>query len=194
MAPPLRTSPILPNCESLTHFSKLWSEVSGRVRVTSPDFHLPGSFLIMYLPSGPFCLSSMTSCSILRPDTSVMDLIVMPSTSRPNEWPTELSRSGSAMSAPFLFVCVRGLFGNQAGAAGELRQLEDHELGRFDRGDADLANDLARVDALGRVGLTVALDVEGLVRGEPEQRALAPLVDQERADGAADLRPQGVVV
>src|SRR6478736_6557646 len=123
-APPLRTSLILPNCESLTHFSKLWSEVSGRVRVTSPDFQRPGSFLIMYLPSGPFCLSSMTSCSIFSPETSVMDLIVMPSTSRPKEWPTELSRSGRAISVlPFLVDGV--VLGDRAGEwTGHARKVE----------------------------------------------------------------------
>ena len=68
------------------------------VSVHSPAFGLPGSFLTSYLPSGPFCLSSTTSCSIFSPETSVMDLMVMPSNSRPKEWPTDVSSSGSAMA------------------------------------------------------------------------------------------------
>jgi len=39
----------------------------------------------------------------------------------------------------------------QADAALQLRELEDDELGRLDRGDADLAGDLPQVDGLGRV-------------------------------------------
>src|SRR3954463_5986645 len=164
IAPPLRASVILPNCESLTHFSKLWSPVRPRVRVISAAFQRPGSFLITNLPSGPFCLSSTTSCSILSPDTSVMLLIVMPSNSRPKEWPTELSLSGSAMmylppgwSEPALLrrVHVQGLLGDEAGATGELRQPEDDELGRLHRRDSDLADHLTGVDTLGRVGFPV---------------------------------------
>ena len=56
IAPPLRASVILPNCESLIHFSKLLSPVRPRVSVTSPAFGRPGSFLMMYLPSGAVLL------------------------------------------------------------------------------------------------------------------------------------------
>ena len=98
IAPPLRAWGIFPNCESLIHFSNDWSAVKPRVRVISAAFHRPGSFLMTYLPSGPFSLSSMTSCSIFSPVTSVIDLMVIPSNSSPNEWPTELSRSGRAMA------------------------------------------------------------------------------------------------
>src|SRR6266496_1104668 len=194
IAPPLRASLIFPKCESLAHFSKLWSAVRPRVRVISPALGRPGSFLIMYLPSGVFCFSSMTSCSIFRPLTSEICLITTPSTSSPKEWPTELSRSGRAIARLPPHPASAGSLVDQAGAAGELGQAEHHELGRLDRRHADLADDLARVDALGRVGLLVALHVEGLGGGEPEQGALAPLVDQEGGDGAADLGPQGVVV
>src|SRR3954449_7905859 len=130
MAPPLRTLVILPNCESLTHDSKLLSAVRPRGRVTSPAFQRPGSFLMTYLPSAPFSLSSMTSCSIFRPLTSVMLLICTPWNSRPNEWPTELSRSGKAMCyvLSVLLADGPGLLADEAGAAGELRQPEDHEL------------------------------------------------------------------
>ena len=93
IAPPLRTSAILPNCGVLDPLLEALSSVRPRVRVTSRAFQRPGSFLITYLPSGPFSLSSMTSCSILSPLTSVMLLIVMPSNSSPNEWPTPLSPS-----------------------------------------------------------------------------------------------------
>src|SRR6478609_5601181 len=196
MAPPLRTSPILPNCESLTHFSKLWSSVRPRVRVTSPAFHRPGNFLMLYFPSGPFSLYSMTSCSIFMPLTSVMLLITTPSISIPNEWPTPLPSYNPAIFSHLLFLGLwifRSL-GYEAGAAGELGQLEDHELRRLHRRDPDLADDLAGVDTLRGVGLPITLDVERLVRGQPEQRPLAPFVDQERADGPADLRPQRIVV
>ena len=76
------------------------------MRVTSPAFGRPGSFLIMYLPSLVFCLSSTTSCSIFRPLISVICLIITPSNSSPKEWPTEESRSGSAMSVYLLVHLV----------------------------------------------------------------------------------------
>src|SRR6478735_2391407 len=108
----------------------------------------PGSRRIWYLPSGPFSLYSTTSCSILSPATSVIALIVMPSNSRPKEWPTLLSPSGSAMLLlPFSRlrrggepVCFRRragvqggrppclLFADQTRSAGVLRKSEDHEL------------------------------------------------------------------
>src|SRR4051812_14219217 len=180
IAPPLRASPIFPKWLSLVHFSKLWSPVRPRVSVISPALRRPGSFLMTYLPSGVFCLSSMTSCSIFRPLTSVICLMTMPSTSRPNEWPTEVSRSISPIAyRPPLLV-------DHACAAGDLGQPEDDELGGLDRGDADLAHHLPGVDALGRVGLPVAAHVERLVRGQPEQRALAPFGDEKSADGTSD--------
>src|SRR4249919_2074993 len=161
IAPPLRASGILPKRDDLIQSWKLLSPVRPRVSVTSPALGRPGSFLIMNLPSLVFCFSSITSCSMRRPLTSVISLMTTPSNSSPKLWPTLASRSGRAIS--FL------LLAHKAGAAGHLRQAEDDELGRLDRGDADLAQDLAVVDRLGRVGLPVALDVEGLVRREPEE-------------------------
>src|SRR5262245_61954227 len=52
----------------------------------------------------------------------------------------------------------------EAAAAGVLGDAEDHELGRLDRGHADLDHDLTGVDDVRRVGLRVALDVERLCR------------------------------
>ena len=56
IAPPLRTSSIFPNCESLIHLSKLLSSVRPRVSVISGAFQRPGSFLMTYLPSGAVLL------------------------------------------------------------------------------------------------------------------------------------------
>src|SRR5262245_57683045 len=187
-APPLRASFILPKWADLTHFSKLLSLVRARVSVISPALGRPGSFLLMYLPSGELAFISMVSCSILRPDTSWMCLMTTPSISRPNEWPTGPFRSGRAMAS------TSWLSLGQGGAARELRQPEDHELGRLHRCHADLADELAGVDDLGRVRLVVTLDVEGFVGREPEQRALAPFVGEEGRDGAPDPGPEGVVV
>src|SRR3954470_14627478 len=194
--PPLRALPILPNRASCTHFSKLLSLVSPRVRVISPALKRPGSFLMTNLPSAAMLdFLSMTSCSIFSPETSWICLITTPSISMPNEWPTELSRSGSVMRFPsWVGRGSRRSLVDEARAAGELGEPEDHELGRLDRRHPDLAHDLAGVDSLRRVGLPVALDVERLVGRQPEQRPLAPLVDEECADRAADAGPQGVVV
>src|SRR5215475_11207666 len=190
-APPLRALDMSPLCDAWAHCWKLLSPVKPRVSVTSPAFGRPGSFLITYLPSDVFCFSSMTSCSIFKPVTSVICLMTRPSISRPNEWPTKESRSRSDMSTAYLCRC---LLADETCAAGELREPEHHELGRFDRRDSDLASDLSRVDALGRVGLAVAPDVVRLVRSEPKQRALAPLGHEERRDRASDARPERVVI
>src|SRR3954447_27008675 len=200
IAPPLRASAIFPKWAALIHLSKLVSEVRPRVSVTSPAFGRPGNFLLMYLPSAVLCFISMTSCSILSPLTSWMALIKTPSISRPKEWPADTSSSCKAMGwIPSLgwSVLTRDCWGldslGQAGAAGELRQAEDHEFGRLHRSDSDLADHHAGVDGLGRVGFSIAPHEEGFVRSEPEQGPLAPLVDEEGRDGSTQLRPQGIV-
>src|SRR3954469_22200017 len=88
-----------------------------------------------------------------------------------------------------------GLLGDfRAAATRELAQAEDHELGRLHRGDADLADDLPGLDHVGRVGLGVALDEEGLLRGRAEQRARPPCPGQEAGRRVAQLQPQELVV
>ena len=59
------------------------------------------------------------------------------------------------------------------GAAVELADPEHDELGRLDRGDADLDGQDPGVAVLGRVVLLVALDVERLGLRAPEQRTVA---------------------
>ena len=49
-------------------------------------------------------------------------------------------------------------------AAGHLTDAEDDEFCGLHRREADLDDQLAGVDHLGRVGLLVTLDVEGLLR------------------------------
>src|SRR6202158_5960989 len=85
------------------------------------------------------------------------------------------------------YLSLTGLLGDQTGAARELREAEDDELGRLHRGHPDLADDLTGVDALRRVGLAVALDVIRLIGGEAEEGTLTPFVDQEGGDGAPHL-------
>src|SRR4249919_1780817 len=141
IAPPLRASGILPKRDDLTQSWKLLSPDRPRVSVTSPALGRPGSFLTTYLPSEVFCFSSITSCSMRRPLTSVISLMTTPSNSSPKLWPTLESRSGRAMDGYPLWESW-WLLADEAGAAGHLRQPEDHELGRLDRGDADQAHDL----------------------------------------------------
>src|SRR5438874_7196649 len=92
--PPLRAPGMSPRWDFLTQSWKLVSPVSPRVRVTSPALGRPGSFLLTYLPSWVLCLSSMTSCSIFRPEISWICLIWIPSNSNPNDQPTPVSISG----------------------------------------------------------------------------------------------------
>src|SRR6476660_1794367 len=81
-----------------------------------------------------------------------------------------------------------------ATATRELAEAEDHELGRLDRRDAGLATDLSGLYHLGRVGLLVALDIEGLRRRGSEQRAGPPDAHEEVRRGDLQLHPQPLVV
>src|SRR3954453_23110122 len=88
-----------------------------------------------------------------------------------------------------------GLLGDfRAAATRELAQAEDHELGRLHRSDADLADNLPGLDHVGRVGLGVALDEEGLLRSGAEQRPRPPGPGQEAGRRVAQLQPQELVV
>src|SRR5215203_1262587 len=86
-------------------------------------------------------------------------------------------------------LCGRILCGR-----GELRDADGDELGRLDRRDADLHDDLAGLYHLGCVRFLVALDVEPLLRGGAEQCSLRPRPGEERADVAADALPQRLIV
>src|SRR6185437_3918314 len=79
-------------------------------------------------------------------------------------------------------------------AGGVLADAEDDELRGLDRRDADLDDHLAGVDHVGRVGLLVALDVEGLVGRRAEQRTLAPRPGEEARHGDAQADPEALVV
>src|SRR5215207_6132824 len=73
-------------------------------------------------------------------------------------------------------------------------QSEDGELPRLDRRDADLADDLAGLDDLGRTRLSAALDVIRVIRGFASQRAVAPTAVEKVLDLFAQLLPQPFVV
>src|SRR3954470_23274058 len=194
MAPAERASSI-PNRLRRNHVSKLWSSVRARVSATSPALRRPGSLLMRIFPSGVFSFSSMTSCSTVRPVTSSIRSMTMPSTSRPKEAPTAESRSGNREVA---WLCasvrMRGLLRDEAGAPGDLGDPKADELPWSQRCHPDLADDLARGDPLGRVRLPVTPDEERRIRGGPGQGALTPLLDEEGADRTADGGPQPLVV
>src|SRR5437764_1545862 len=75
-----------------------------------------------------------------------------------------------------------------------LADAEDDEFRRLHRSDADLADHLARVDDLRRVGLGVALHVERLFRRLAHQRARVVDAQEERGDVARHPLPQRLVV
>src|SRR4051812_43083188 len=78
--------------------------------------------------------------------------------------------------------------------ASDLLELDDDELGRLQRREADADVDVAAVDVAPGCGLAVALDEIGLVRGLALERALPEHAVEERADVEADLRPERLVV
>ena len=72
--------------------------------------------------------------------------------------------------------------------------LDDDELGRLQRREADDDVDNAQVDIVLRGGFLVALDEVGILRRLALERALAEKPVHERADVQANLRPQRLVV
>src|SRR4051812_30408638 len=75
-----------------------------------------------------------------------------------------------------------------------LREAEDDEFGRFHRGNADLADQLACVARARWIRLSIALDVERLVRGCPEEGPGAPNAIQKRGDIPRHACPEVLVV
>src|SRR5271154_6658751 len=98
------------------------------------------------------------------------------------------------MFCSFLRYRSRSLFDFSAATAGELAQAEDHEFRRLDGRDPDLANDLAGLDQLRRIGLSVALDVERLGRRSPEQGPGSVDAGEEAAHIRRETAPQTFVV
>src|SRR5258708_33247821 len=97
------------------------------------------------LPSGPFSLSSVTSISEVNPLSSVNCAIVVPSTSMAKF----LAASASLFETFGRPVAIySSLFAGRC-AARELGDLEDDELCRFYRRDADLDDALSCVDRFG---------------------------------------------
>src|SRR5204863_5208622 len=142
------------------------------------------------LPSGPFSLSSVTSISEVSPLSSVNCAIIVPSTSI-----AKLRAANASLLETFgtPVAIYPSLFGERC-AARELVDLEYDELGRLHRGDTNLDDELAGVDRLRRVVLTVALDIERFAWRRTEERAVAPDSNQEGADRALDPFPERHVV
>src|SRR5512143_1346523 len=95
-------------------------------------------------------------------------------------------------SGPF-HLRPRGLL-LDATTAGHLADAEDDEFRGLHRRETELDNQLTGVDDLGRVGLVVALDVEGLLRAGAHERAVTPEERQERRDRPLHALPEAMVV
>src|SRR2546423_4260737 len=85
-------------------------------------------------------------------------------------------------------TCARG--STDDGRTGAMKDSHHDELRRRDDGEAGLRDDLARVARLCRVGLLVALDVEGLVARVAFERALAPERFEAGRQLARDAHPE----
>src|SRR5438552_15947562 len=145
----------------------------------------PGIFLLISLPSGPFSFSSVTSISEVKPPTSVNCAMVVPSISI-----AKLRAAIASLLETFgtPAAIYPSLFAERC-AARELGDLEDDELRRFHRCDADLDDELARIDRLRGVHLAVASDVERLAGRGSEERAVQAVADKECADSALESLP-----
>src|SRR5262249_14978348 len=78
--------------------------------------------------------------------------------------------------------------------AGELLDLDDHELGRLERRETDQDVHDAAIDVVLRRRLLVALHQVRLARRRALERALTEERLHERADVEPDLRPERLVV
>src|SRR5262252_3669541 len=81
-----------------------------------------------------------------------------------------------------------------SGLGGDLLDLDDDELRRLERSEADQNVDDPVVDVGLRRGLAAALDEVRILRRRALERALLEQRLHERADVQADLRPQRLVV
>src|SRR5689334_449299 len=109
--------------------------------------------------------------------TSLKLPCVMPSISSRKR----MFRKGSVRVA-MLSSCAAGSADGGASAlrlAGFLEDPEDDELGRAHRRDADLADEAAVQDVVLCHRRAVTANGEGLVLGDAQQRAVAPLRPQE---------------
>src|SRR5690625_4950697 len=186
----------LNHCQSLSAL-----ESSGAIRVSCRSetlVRVPRPLTTSWRPPEPAWVEVLTPTSMSRPETAVSALMTSPSISRKKFCAT----IGSLVNSP----STTGVTPWEMGPGGTGRQgksgrgllgladPEDHELGRLDRRQADLDDELARRDAVGGVGRLVALDVVGLVGRGPEQGAGLPQAVQVAAEGAGDAFPQGDVV
>src|SRR5690349_13542263 len=85
-------------------------------------------------------------------------------------------------------------WGSGLDRACDLLDLDDHELGRLERREADDDVHAPKVDVVLRSGLLVALHEVRLARRAALERALREQRVHERAEIEAYLRPQGLVV
>src|SRR5438105_5387556 len=188
--PFLRASLIFPSRAALCHLYSSMETFFARLSVSVGVLWAPGIFLMIILPSGSYSWSSVTSISEVSPLSSVNCAIIVPSTSI-----AKLRAANASLLETFgtPVAIYPSLFGERC-AARELGDLEYDELGRLHRGNTDLDDELAGVDRLRRVVLTVALDIERFAWRRPEQRAVAPDPNQEGADRALDPLPERHVV
>src|SRR5262245_56719460 len=204
IAEPLRRSglpPMTAVCQS--HSSA--AAVRPRLSVIVGVFGLPGSLPMKILPCSLTYGLSTISHSLEMPETEVK-FATTPTPSRSSSTLPCSRRSVVGTDAslrPFGQMSLaaaapksgaaRGLL-LDGGAARELGDAEDDELGRLHWRDADVDDELARITRLGRVVLLVALDVERLLGGRPEQRTIAPNAQQERVDRSSNATPEPRVV
>src|SRR3954470_1387284 len=104
--------------------------------------------------------------------------------------PPKTSRGGS----PYPEAPASRSFLLGAAARGHLADTEDDEFCRLHRRQTDLDDQMTDVHDLRRIGLLVALDVEGLLRRLAHEGAVAPHEGEEARDGAVDPLPELLIV
>src|SRR5437899_12883844 len=141
----------------------------------------------------------MTPTEIVKPSTSLNWAMGIESTSTWKAYTASgsspiISFSSCALKTRLAQGFVRRSFGDGRNAGGQLGKSEDDELSGFDGSNADFTDNLPRLDDLRRVGLVVALDVEGFSGTRAKQSAIKPDAVQERSDGSLHPLPEVAVV
>src|SRR6266852_95621 len=170
----------------LAHFSNSTSWVTPRSSEIASNSVRPGDLRLLEGSPPSRCFTT----SVVR--LSIPHLLT-PATYLPSHLTRNLKFLYGSKRCAFTVNCAIAA-SSDLDLAGHLLELDDHELGRLQRSEADDDVHDAQVDVILGGRLLVAFDEVGLLRRSALEGALAEQVVHERADVQPDLRPQRLVV
>src|SRR5262245_53931539 len=170
----------------LAHCSNSLSWVTPRSSVIASYSVRPGDLRLLLGSPPSRCLTT----SVVRLSAPTL---LIPATYLPSHLTRNLKFLYGSKRCAFTLNCAM-VASLRLNLASHLLELDDHELGRLERREADDDVHDTQVDIVLRRRLLIALDEVRLGRRLALEGALAEQVVHERADVQADLRPQRFVV